>query len=96
MEKVAVDKSTRMYDEVVLTTLDKYLGYQVEKLNGGVHRNPEKFKQGADELLQRCEMLQDLETATRKGQKLELPKWYKELYQPEPKKIENKTGRQTC
>ena len=92
MEKVAVDRSTRLFDREVLKTLDGYLKHQIDELNAGSPRNAEKFKVGAEELLLRAEVLQDLESAVKKGKKLEIPQWYRDLYDPKPKAEPKRTN----
>ncbi len=89
MEKV-VDSSTRLYDRVVIETFDKWAEHQIREIKAGKPRNPEKYKAGAEEFLLRAELLQDMETAVRKGKAIELPQWHKDLYAPKPKQTQNK------
>jgi hypothetical protein len=91
MEKVSIDSTTRLYDSVVMETFDKWVKHQIEQINAGKPRNAEKYKIGADEFLQRAELLQDMETAVRKGKTIELPQWFKDKYAPaKPKTTQNK------
>lgn len=90
MEKVAIDSTTRLYDRAVIETFDKWAEHQIKEIKAGKPRNPEKYKAGAEELLLRAELLQDMESAVRKGKAIELPQWHKDLYAPKPRQTQNK------